>query len=56
VLLLLAIGILGVTVGAYADFLLPTHAWEVGITVTGSVPDRSSLFESYFVPLLSSLR
>jgi uncharacterized membrane protein YfcA len=36
VLLLLAIGILGVTVGAYADFLLPTHAWEVGITVTGS--------------------
>jgi uncharacterized membrane protein YfcA len=36
VLLLLAIGILGVTVGAYADFLLPTHAWEIAITLTGS--------------------
>ena len=36
VLLLLTIGIMGVTVGAYADFLLPTHAWEVVITVCGS--------------------
>jgi uncharacterized membrane protein YfcA len=35
ILLLLAIGILGVTVGAYADFLLPTHAWEVAIALTG---------------------
>jgi MerC mercury resistance protein len=36
VLLLLSIGILGVTVGAYADFLLPTHTWEVVVTVAGS--------------------
>jgi uncharacterized membrane protein YfcA len=36
VLPLLAVGIMGVTVGAYADFLLPTHAWEVVITVFGS--------------------
>jgi len=36
VLLLLAVGILGVTLGAYAGSLLPTHAWEVLITVVGS--------------------
>jgi uncharacterized membrane protein YfcA len=36
VLLFLAIGISGVTAGAYAGFLLPTHAWEVLITVFGS--------------------
>jgi uncharacterized membrane protein YfcA len=36
VLLLLTVGIMGVTVGAYADFLLPTHSWEVVITVFGS--------------------
>jgi uncharacterized membrane protein YfcA len=36
VLLLLAVGILGVTVGAYADFLLPSHTWEVLITLNGS--------------------
>jgi MerC mercury resistance protein len=36
VLLLLAIGILGVTVGAYADFLLRTHIWEVMVTMAGS--------------------
>lgn len=37
VLLLLGIGVSGVTVGAYADSLLPTHSWEVLITVCGSV-------------------
>jgi hypothetical protein len=36
VLLLLAIGILGVTVGAYADFLLRSHLWEVMVTMAGS--------------------
>jgi uncharacterized membrane protein YfcA len=36
VLLLLAVGIMGVTVGAYAGFLLPTHAWEILITLVGS--------------------
>jgi len=36
VLLLLVVGIFGVTVGAYADSLLPTHTWEVAITLTGS--------------------
>jgi MerC mercury resistance protein len=36
VLLLLSVGIMGVTVGAYAGFLLPTHAWEVVITFFGS--------------------
>jgi uncharacterized membrane protein YfcA len=36
VLLLLVVGIVGVSVGAYADSLLPTHTWEVGITLTGS--------------------
>lgn len=36
VLLLLAVGISCVTVGAYADSLLPTHTWEVLITVSGS--------------------
>jgi uncharacterized membrane protein YfcA len=36
VLLLLAVGILGVTVGAYAGFLLPSHLWEVLITLSGS--------------------
>jgi len=37
VLLLLAIGILAITVGAYADSLLPNHTWEVLITVAGSL-------------------
>jgi hypothetical protein len=36
VLLLLVVGIFGVTVGAYAGSLLPTHTWEVAITLTGS--------------------
>jgi len=36
VLLLLVVGIFGVTVGAYAYSLLPTHTWEVAITLTGS--------------------
>ena len=36
VLLLLMVGIMCVTAGAYADSLLPTHAWEVFITVLGS--------------------
>jgi uncharacterized membrane protein YfcA len=36
VLLLLVVKIFGVTVGAYADSLLPTHTWEVAITLTGS--------------------
>jgi MerC mercury resistance protein len=36
ILLLLSIGILGVTVGAYADSLLPSHRWEVLITLVGS--------------------
>jgi MerC mercury resistance protein len=37
VLFLLAIGILAITVGAYADSLLPNHTWEVLITVAGSL-------------------
>jgi MerC mercury resistance protein len=37
VLLLLAIGILAITVGAYADSLLSNHTWEVLITVAGSL-------------------
>jgi uncharacterized membrane protein YfcA len=36
VVLLLALGILGVTAGAYAGFLLPSHGWEVAITLVGS--------------------
>ena len=36
VLLLMSIGILGVTVGAYADSLLPSHRLEVLITLVGS--------------------
>jgi uncharacterized membrane protein YfcA len=36
VLLLLLAGISGISVGAYADSLLPSHAWEVGITFVGS--------------------
>ena len=36
VLALLLVGIAAVTVGAYADSLLPSHAWEVAITFTGS--------------------
>lgn len=36
VLLILIAGLAGVTVGAYADALLPTHDWEVGITLAGS--------------------
>jgi uncharacterized membrane protein HdeD (DUF308 family) len=36
VLFLLILGILGVTAGAYAGFLLPSHGWEVGITLVGS--------------------
>jgi uncharacterized membrane protein YfcA len=35
VLVLLATGIAGVTVGAYVGFLLPSHLWEVGITLVG---------------------
>jgi uncharacterized membrane protein YfcA len=36
ILLLLSIGILGVTVGAYAGSLLPSHRLEVLITLVGS--------------------
>jgi uncharacterized membrane protein YfcA len=35
VLVLLAAGIAGVTAGAYAGFLLPSHLWEIGITLFG---------------------
>ena len=36
VLLLLIIGVLGVTVGAYAGSLLPSHFWEILVTFVGS--------------------
>jgi peptidoglycan/LPS O-acetylase OafA/YrhL len=36
VLALLMVGIAAVTVGAYADPLLPSHSWEVAITFMGS--------------------
>ena len=36
VVLLLAVGIAGVTVGAYAGTWLPSHRWEVAITFIGS--------------------
>ena len=35
VIVLLAAGIAGVTVGAYAGELLPSHCWEVVVTLLG---------------------
>ena len=35
VIVLLAVGIAGVTVGAYAGELLPSHRWEVTVTLLG---------------------